>query len=472
MNSFADELNTRLAELRRQGLYRELRRVDCPQSPRLQIAGQPYLNFSSNDYLGLAAHPALREAARRAIDRFGVGSGASRLVCGSLAPFHDLEEALADFKKTEAALSFATGYAAATGTLCALLGRHDIVILDKLVHACIVDAARLSGATLRVFAHNDLTDLEELLQWADTKRAAARTDQPQILIVTESIFSMDGDAAPLREIVELKEKYGAWLMVDEAHGTGLYGVNQRGLAEEQGVCGQIEIQMGTLGKALGASGGFICGSQALVDYLVNRARSFIFSTAPLPAAAAAATAAIQLLQTPEGRMRREALFQRAGQLTSALAFSRSWGANSGLAETPLSSPRPAPTGEGELLADAQHKHVSDHRLDKDRPAEGETLPAPAGGDASITALAPAIPGAIIPFIIGDEAAAVAAAQHLREQGIFIPAIRYPTVARGQARLRITLTAAHTKEEIHQLAMALAGLGDGGAGVATKAIPQQ
>jgi 8-amino-7-oxononanoate synthase len=373
-------------------LFRELRRVDSPPGTRLEIAGQTLLNFSANDYLGLAGHPALREAALRAVDRFGAGSGASRLICGSLAPFHELEAALADFKQTEAALTFATGYAAATGALCALLGKGDIVILDKLVHACIVDAARLSGATLRVFAHNDLTELADRLQWADAQRTAATADKPQILIVTESIFSMDGDAAPLREIVALKEQYGAWLMVDEAHGTGLYGAHQRGLAEALDVSGRIEIQMGTLGKALGAGGGFICGSRALVDYLVNRARSFIFSTAPVPAAAAAATAAIQLVQTPEGKTRLDNLWRRVAQLTAGRAGT------------------------------------------------------PPGGS---------IPSAIIPYMIGDEGAAVTAAQRLREQGLFIPAIRYPTVARGQARLRITLSANHTASEVAELLAALA-----------------
>ena len=391
MHSFTDELNSRLAALRQQGLFRELRRVDSPQGSRLQLAGQSLLNFSSNDYLGLASHPALREAALRAVNRFGAGCGASRLICGSLAPFHELEEALADFKQTEAALTFASGCAAATGAICALLGKKDIVILDKLVHACIVDAARLSGATLRVFAHNDPADLEEILQWADAKRSAATADRPQILVVTESIFSMDGDAAPLREIVALKEKYGAWLMVDEAHGTGLYGAHQRGLAEALGVSGQIEIQMGTLGKALGASGGFIGGSRVLVDYLVNRARSFIFSTAPVPAAAAAATAALQIVQSSEGKARLENLWQRVAQLTSARSIIQP------------------------------------------------------------------IPSAIIPLIIGDETEAVTAAQGLREQGVFIPAIRYPTVARGRARLRITLTANHTAADISQLLAVMAGL---------------
>ena len=318
MNSFDDTLNQRLEALREQGLRRELRRVDSAQGPRIKIGGRTFLNFSSNDYLGLANHPALKEAAIKAVEKFGAGSGASRLICGSLAPFHELEEALAAFKGTEAALMFSTGYAAAIGTICALLGKDDIIIIDKLVHASIVDAARLSGAKLRVFAHNDLNDLEDILRWSSTFRLPANTLKrelrPRVLIVTESIFSMDGDAAPLREIVALKDKYGAWLMVDEAHATGLYGKNRRGLAEELGVSDQIEIQMGTLGKALGASGGYICGSRSLIDFLVNRARSFIFSTAPVPAAAAAATAGIQLVQSSPGERHAMKSFGHAWQI--------------------------------------------------------------------------------------------------------------------------------------------------------------
>src|SRR5882724_6847785 len=351
MISLDDELNQRLETLREQGLRRELRRVDSAQGPRIKIGGRTFLNFSSNDYLGLANHPALKEADIKAVEQFGVGAGASRLICGSLAPLHELEEALAAFKSTEAALTFSTGYAAAIGTICALLGKDDIIILDKLVHASIVDAARLSGAKLRVFDHNDLNDLEKILKWANKRaasqfgvrgqvralerrdmsrrgKAATRRRTPnqdtnnkrkaEILIVTESIFSMDGDAAPLREIVKLKNKHGAWLMVDEAHATGLYGKNRRGLAEELGVSGQIEIQMGTLGKALGASGGYICGSRALVDFLVNRARSFIFSTAPVPAAAAAATAGVRLVRSNEGKKLNEQLWRRVGEFNFAL----------------------------------------------------------------------------------------------------------------------------------------------------------
>ena len=223
MNSFTDELNRRLASLREQNLFRELRRVDSAQGSRIEIGGKMFLNFSSNDYLGLANHPTLKQAAIRAVEKFGAGSGASRLICGSLSPFHELEELLAGFKKTQAALTFSTGYAAALGTITALVGKDDIIVLDKLVHACIVDAAKLSGAKLRIFNYNDLNDLEDKLRWA------RKNSQGQILVVTESIFSMDGDDAPLREIVALKEKYGAWLMVDEAHATGIIGENGRGL---------------------------------------------------------------------------------------------------------------------------------------------------------------------------------------------------------------------------------------------------
>ena len=286
MNDFDQELSQRLEVIRQRGLRRELRRVDSTPPAQVEIAGRTLLNFSSNDYLGLANEPALKAAAIQAVERYGVGAKASRLICGSLAPHHELDAALADFKGTEAALSFSTGYAAALGTIGALLGEGDVIILDKLVHACIVDAARLSGAKLRVFAHNNLADLQAKLIWADERvqslKSKVQGREGRALVVTESVFSMDGDHAPLREIVELKEKYGAWLMVDEAHATGLYGANRRGLTEELDVSNRIEVQMGTLGKALGAAGGYICGSRVLVDYLVNRARTFIFSTAPVP----------------------------------------------------------------------------------------------------------------------------------------------------------------------------------------------
>jgi 8-amino-7-oxononanoate synthase len=396
MSDFDQELEQRLGALRDQGLSRQLRRVDSPQGPRLELGGRGLLNFSSNDYLGLANEPSLKEAAHRAIDRYGAGAGASRLICGSLAPHHDLEEALAAFKGTEAALCFSTGYAAALGTLGALLGKDSIVVLDKLVHASIVDAARLSGARLRIYAHNDLNDLEEILKWArhmqGSKSGIARSVRSSaILVVTESVFSMDGDQAPLRELVELKERYGAWLMLDEAHATGLYGPSQRGLAEEVGVAERIEIQMGTLGKALGAAGGYIAGSRALVDLLVNQARTFIFSTAPVPAAVAAASAGLRFVRSPAGPQRRKRLWDL---VTQARTFP-------GLGACPTS--------------------------------------------------------AILPLLVGAEAKAVQAAARLHQQGLYIPAIRYPSVARGAARLRLTLTAVHTAEDLAQLQTGLASL---------------
>ena len=396
MNEFDHELTQRLDGIRQQGLLRELRRVDSPQSPRIEIGNRTLLNFSSNDYLGLANEPTLKEAAIRAVERYGAGAGGSRLICGSLAPHQELDETLAAFKGTEAAISFSTGYAAAMGAIGALLGKDDFLILDKLVHACIVDAARLCGAKLRVFGHNDLNDLEAKLKWASQQvqspNSKIQSRDGRTLVVTESVFSMDGDHAPLREMVELKEQYGAWLMVDEAHATGLYGAHRRGLAEELGVSHRIEVQMGTLGKALGASGGYICGSRALINYLINRARTFIFSTAPVPAAAAAATAGVRFVESSAGEERRNKLWRNVSALPSTISAQ-------------LSTSR----------------------------------------------------SAIIPILIGEEDKAVEAATTLREQGIFIPAIRYPTVARGQARLRLTLSATHTDADLAQLLTALKAL---------------
>ncbi len=391
MNSFEQQLSAELDQLRAAGLRRELREVASPQGARITVDGRSMLNCSSNDYLGLANEPALIEASAKAARDFGAGSGASRLICGSLRMHHELEETLAAFKGTEAALSFSTGYATALGTITALMGKDDILIIDKLVHACVVDAARLSGAKLRVFAHNDANDLEKKLKWAASQRPRVtdHASRPaRILIVTESVFSMDGDLAPLRDIVELKDRYGAWLMLDEAHATGLFGEHRRGLAEACEIAGRVEIQMGTLGKALGAAGGYICGSRPLIDLLINRARSFIFSTAPVPAAAAAATAAIRLVQSSEGEVRRALLWQQVDAVKNAVI-------NSGHVLGPVQSP-------------------------------------------------------ILPLMIGGETEAVVKASALRERGVFIPAIRYPTVARGEARLRLTVTAAHAREDVAEL----------------------
>jgi 8-amino-7-oxononanoate synthase len=384
------ELESRLLEIRESGLWRELRRVESPTGPRLTLGGHSLLNLSSNDYLGLAHHPALAEAAAKATRDYGAGSGASRLICGSLPPHHRLEECLAEFKHCEAALSFSSGYAAALGTITALVGPDDVVILDQRVHACCVDAARLSGAKLRVFAHNDLGELEDLLKWARERiGSAAGQLTGNILVVTESVFSMDGDCAPLSELMDLKDRYGAWLMLDEAHAMGVLGPTRRGLAEQAGVAGRVEIQFGTLGKAAGASGGFVAGSRRLVDFLINRARSFIFSTAPIPAAAAVAEAGVRLIASEEGAQRHARLWDSVRSLSSALRVGG--------------------------LTNAQPT------------------------------------SAVFPLMVGDETAAVERSAHLREAGFFVPAVRFPTVARGAARLRLAVTAEHDNADLLEFA---------------------
>ena len=385
MTGLGEQLARDLDEIRDTGLWRELREIESAQATRITIAGRELINFSSNDYLGLAAHPALGQAAREALERFGVGSGASRLICGSLQPHHELEAALAKWQEAEAALVFSSGFAAAQGVLTSLLGQGDVVILDKKAHASMIDAARLSDVPLRVFRHNDLENLEKLLQWA-TDRGGC------VLVATESVFSMDGDRAPLAGIVELKERYGAWLMLDEAHAVGLYGPLGQGLAAADGMGGRIEIRMGTLGKAVGAAGGFICGSRTLVDLLVNKARSFIFSTAPSPAVSAAARAGVELIQSAEGEALRGQLWQRVDEL---------W-----------------------------------------------------RGVESLGRKTPAEPSAILPLFIGGEAGALATMEQLREAGFFIPAIRHPTVPRNEARLRVTLSSSHSSGDIQRLLDAL------------------
>ncbi|MES2506698.1 MAG: 8-amino-7-oxononanoate synthase [Verrucomicrobiota bacterium] len=376
------EIQPQLDQLRGEGLWRELRTMDSPQGPLLEHEGREFLNFSSNDYLGLAASAELKAALQEGVARYGAGSGASRLVCGSLRPHADLEAALADFKGAEAALTFSSGFAVPVGTLPALLGPGDTILMDKLSHACLVDAARLSGATLRIFPHNHLGKLERLLQ----------TAQGRVLIVTESIFSMDGDAAPLREIVELKDRYGAWLLVDEAHAVGVLGPQGRGLAAALGLEGRIELQMGTLSKALGLSGGYLAASRQVIDLLINRARSFIYTTAPLPAVAHAALRALELIRGAEGDRRRSLLHAHVEKVRSSLGL----------------------------------EHTSS--------------------------------SAILPLILGDEATAMAASATLRDAGLMVPAIRYPTVARGSARLRITLSAGHQPEQVARLIQQLKLLG--------------
>lgn len=303
---FDDYLQQKLDELETRSLRRRLRVSEAPTGPVVAFGGKSLHNFASNDYLGLAGHTEVIEAAVRATRDYGAGAGASRLVTGMQRPHAQLEERLAAFKGTEAALVFGSGYSSSIGALQALVTKDDVILLDRLSHACLVDGARLSGATLRPFHHNDTEHLQHHLKWAREKHPKAR-----IFILTESVFSMDGDVAPLRDIVELKDKYGALLMLDEAHAVGVLGRGGRGQAEELGLSHRIEVQMGTLGKALGSSGGYIAGSLVLIDYLINTARSFIFSTAPPAATAAAASAALDLCTGAEGDRRRTKLRQLA-----------------------------------------------------------------------------------------------------------------------------------------------------------------
>ena len=377
---FAEQLQA----LRACSLDRHLREIGSAQGPIVDLAGKRLINFSSNDYLGLANDPRLREAAIGAINQFGVGAGASRLMSGTQPPHLCLESALAKWKGMPAALCFNSGYATALGTLPALATKSDVVLLDKLCHASLIDGAKLSGATLRVFPHNQLAKLKSHLEWAGRERPNAR-----ILIVTESVFSMDGDRAPLRDLVELKKYFNALLLLDEAHAIGIIGPNGRGLAAAENLSDDVDVQMGTLSKALGVSGGYICGSGDLIEWLINRARSFIFSTAPPPGLAAAALAALDFISSAEGEDRRRLLWRNIDILRERLSL------HSG--------------------------------------------------------------SAIFPWIIGNEQAALELATDLQAEGFFVPAIRYPTVAKGAARLRITVTAVHTAEQICSLCDAIKNL---------------
>ncbi len=369
-----------LGELEAAGLRRTLRRLDSPQGRSVALAGSgECLNFSSNDYLGLADDPALKSHYQRHLGRLGAGAGASRLVCGTMAAHLELEEKLAVLKRAPAALTFASGFAAATGTLPAICGKDDILILDKLCHASLIDGARLSGAALRVFPHNDLDRLARLLRWAREKRRP----HSRVLVVTESVFSMDGDLAPLAEICDLKDAHDALLLVDEAHAFGVLGPQGRGLAASLGLEARIDFQMGTFSKAAGLSGGYVCASRDFVDLLVNRARSLIYSTAPSPALAATIHDALDLVCGPLGDERRARL--------------------------------------------ARHRET----------------------------LRPGCPSAIVPLVLGGNEAALAASAALLDRGFLVPAIRFPTVPRGAARLRVTLSAAHGENDILALQKALA-----------------
>jgi len=354
-------------------------------APTILVDGTELIHFGSNDYLGLAADPRVKAAVVAAVDQYGWGSGASPLILGHSAVHQELERRLAEFEGTQSALVFPSGFAANAGTVAALVGTGDVVFTDRNNHASLLDGCRLSRADVRAYPHGDWQALARLLD--------RRGSRGRRLIVTDSLFSMDGDLAPLAELADLAERYEAMLLIDEAHATGVFGSRGRGVAEQLDVADRVPVRVGTLSKALGGVGGFVAGSRVLVDWLVNRARPYIYSTASPPAALAAALAALEIVeQEPQ---RRTALLQRATELRTRLT-------------------------EG-----------------------GWNV----GRSAS----------QIIPIVVGDPNRAVNMAAALRQQGFFVPAIRPPTVPEGEACLRISLTTAHTPEMIERLVVVLGRL---------------
>jgi 8-amino-7-oxononanoate synthase len=372
------EFSERLAELEASGLRRRLRLIEGPQGPRVQLDGRPVLLLCSNNYLGLADHPRLREAAAEAALELGTSSGASRLISGSMSIHTELERELAEFKGTEAALLFGSGYLANTGVIAALARRGEFVCSDELNHASIIDGCRLAGAETFVYRHADA----EHLEWG-LRRAGGRAS----LIVTDGVFSMDGDVAPLEDLAGLARRHGCRLMVDEAHATGCIGPGGRGSVAAAGLTGEVDVIVGTLGKALGGYGAYVCGSRELTDFLINTARPFIFSTAPPPPAVAAASAALGLLRDEPDRVER--LRANAAALRAAL--------------------------------------------------EAEGLE-PIGSDSQI-----------VPLLIGEADEAMAICERLLEQGIFAQAIRPPTVPPGTCRLRLTTMATHEISDLENAA---------------------
>ena len=388
-----------LADLDARGLRRRLRVLERADGRTAVYQGRELLNFASNNYLGLTNHPKLKEAAANAAREFGVGGGASRLISGTLELHEQLETEIAAFKGTEAALVFPTGFMAAIGAITALCHEPRPIFMDKLNHASLIDGARLAermtpGTTLRTFAHAKLDRLRELLErWREDGESHKAGTAP--LIVTDALFSMDGDLADLPGLCALAREFGATLMIDEAHGMGVFGEHGRGVAEALlGVehDGDVHIHMGTLSKALGGLGGTIAGSRALIELLINRARSFIYTTAPPPPVIAAARAALEVVRSEEGRRLRRRLLAGADKL---------------------------------------REHLKELRLDT-------------GASAS----------QIIPIILGDNDRTMRVAEKLLDAGFLVGAVRPPSVPPGRARLRVSLTAAHTDEDIERLAAAL------------------
>lgn len=376
-----NQLSADLVELKQQGLYRSRRITESAQGVEISIDGRSVINFCSNDYLGLANHPEVVSAFKNAADHYGVGTGSAHLICGHSVAHHALEEELAEFTGRERALLFSTGYMANIGVISALLGRGDSVFEDRLNHASLLDGGLLSGARFKRYAHADSANLEDHLQKARGNK----------LIVTDGVFSMDGDFAPLDCLSELANKYNAWLMVDDAHGLGVVGAHGRGLLEYFSLNQlQVPVLVGTLGKGFGTFGAFVAGSEELIESLIQKARSYIYTTA-MPAAVAEATrVSLRLIQTENWR--RDKLLQLVTRFRQ---------------------------GAKQLGLNVMPSH-----------------------------------SAIQPVLLGDSHAAMSASHRLLEAGLLISAIRPPTVPQGGARLRITLSAAHQEQHVDQLLEAL------------------
>jgi glycine C-acetyltransferase len=377
LSYLADQMN----ELKQKGTHFKLRVLEDEQAPECTVDGKHVINLASNNYLGLTTHPKLREAAIAATKKYGVGSGAVRTVSGTMSIHMELEEKIARFKNTEACVVFQSGFAANAGTVSAILGKDDFIISDELNHASIIDGARLSRAKIKVFRHKDTAHAEELLK--DIAGEPGHT-----LIITDGVFSMDGDIGPLPALCDLAEKYGAIMMIDDAHSSGVLGRNGRGTVDHYKVHGRVDIQVGTLSKAIGALGGYVCGSKDLIDFLYHRARPCLFYTEQPPSVAATSNAAFDVLEKEPERM--DKLWANTRFFKKELGL---LGFNIGGSITPAS----------------------------------ETP--------------------ITPIIIGDGRLTMEFSRELFNEGVFTPGIAFPTVAEGKARLRTIMTATHTQDQL-------------------------
>ncbi|MGH9775140.1 MAG: glycine C-acetyltransferase [Candidatus Acidiferrales bacterium] len=367
-------------DLKSRNLYNRLRILEGEQKPVSVFDGREVINLSSNNYLGLTTHPKLRRAAIYAIRKFGVGSGAVRTIAGTMKMHMDLEEQIAKFKGTEACVVFQSGFAANAGTVSAILGKEDLIISDELNHASIIDGCRLSRAAIKVFQHRDIADCERVLRETENWNGKK-------LLITDGVFSMDGDIAPLPQLCDLAEKYNCIMMVDDAHASGVLGRNGRGSVDHLGCHGRVHIQVGTLSKAIGSLGGYVCGSRDLIKFLYQRARPFLFSTSHPPSVVATCQAAFELLDSDAGARLVKKVWSNTKFFKRGL---KKLGFNTGKSETPIT-----------------------------------------------------------PIMVGDAAKAFEFSRRLFEEGVFLVALGYPTVPEGKARLRTIVTATHKRAELEK-----------------------